>query len=114
MSYRTERKTQLARQIAARFRDLAAIEKMVGKDGKPRHPKDKARIAGHIQRDIAYLQHEAQQMEQPGVCLSYVTAHAGLPAQVMGVGKPTLGRVCTLRYHDAVDAWYAGRPLFGA
>ncbi len=31
--------------------------------GKPRHPKDKARIRQAIERDIAYLQRELQQWE---------------------------------------------------
>ncbi len=49
--------------IARRYVELAKVAGMKDMAGKPRHPKDKARIRQAIERDIAYLQRELQQWE---------------------------------------------------
>lgn len=57
MSYKTDRIRSLKKQIASRMADRGNLP------ARFPHPKDVARVSRYIEKDIAYLQHELQQLE---------------------------------------------------
>lgn len=125
--YKQEMVLSLKAQLANRHADLAKVDSMKGKDGKPRHHKDIARIKRAIQLDAAYLQRDSEAFSEPySTGLSYTPARQEwfesdnngpcypivVPAHMdERVSRPT-GKVVFLPpFHEAVTLWRDGKRL---
>ena len=123
--YRTEMVLSLKSQLSSRLADIAKVGDMKGRDGKPRHHKDVARIKRAIQLDAAYLQRDVEAFSDDSTGLTYVPARqewfesdnngpcypVRVPPMHARVGFPC-GKVLFLPpFHEAVTLWRDGKRL---